>query len=384
LKTICFVINSRANYARIKSTITFAKKSKLLKTVVIVGASGLLPNFGRIDEIMEQDGIEIDYKVYSVVSGDNPENMAKTTGLAIIELSSIFAKVNPNFVVSVADRYETLGTVIAASYMNIPVIHTQGGEISGSIDESVRHACSKLSHIHFPATQKSAENIKQLGEDPKSIFVTGCPSIDLAKQTTNIQIDKVFEKYSGVGFTLNLSDPYLLISQHSVTTNYLDSRQQILQTLDAIKKLEIQSVWLWPNIDSGSDEISKALRQFREKEPDHKIRFYRNFTAEDYIRILKGALCIIGNSSSCIRESAFLGVPSVVIGDRQFGREHGENVMFSDYNSLEIYSKVTQQIEHGKYESSFLFGDGNAGERMVKIIETLEPNLQKYFFRTND
>lgn len=384
MRTICFVINSRANYARIKTTLILAQKSKFLKTFVIVGASGLLSNYGRVDEIMAQDKINIDYKVFSVVSGDNPENMAKTTGLAIIELSSIFAKIKPDFVVSVADRYETLGTVIAASYMNIPVIHTQGGEISGSIDDSVRHACTKLSHIHFPATQKSAQNILQLGENPDYIFTTGCPSLDIAKQTADVPLKKVFEGYSGVGYSLNIDKPYLLISQHSVTTNYLKSRLQILETLKAVREIDIQAIWLWPNIDSGSDEISKALRQFREQNSKNKIRFFRNFSAEDYIRILKNSLCIVGNSSSGIREASYLGIPSVVVGDRQFGREHSENAVFADYDSNQILSQIVSQINHGPYNSSTLFGDGNAGKRMIKIMENIDTNVQKNFIRSKD
>jgi UDP-hydrolysing UDP-N-acetyl-D-glucosamine 2-epimerase len=307
--------------------------------------------------------------------------MAKTTGLAIIELSTIFAKINPDFVVSVADRFETLGTVIAASYMNIPVIHTQGGEISGSIDESVRHACTKLSHIHFPATFSAGKVIEQLGENPENIFVTGCPSIDIAKSTSDIPVSEVLKKYKGVGIGIDSSKPYLLISQHPVTTDYKNSRTQATKTLDAIINLGIQAIWLWPNIDSGSDSISKVLREFRENEQSNQITFYRNFSAEDYIRVLRRAACILGNSSSGIRESAYLGVPSVVIGDRQLGREHADNVKFTNYDSEQIIETTRMQVSHGQYKSSDLFGDGTAGVKMISILESLDPKIQKIFFR---
>ncbi|MEY2827512.1 MAG: hypothetical protein RLZZ183_631 [Actinomycetota bacterium] len=381
MKKICFVVNSRANYARIKTTIQASMANKNFQTFVIVGASGLLFNYGKVENIIEQDGIEIDYKVYSSVSGDNPESMAKTTGLAIIELSTIFSKINPDYVVSVADRFETLGTVIAASYMNIPVIHTQGGEISGSIDESVRHACTKLSHIHFPATFSAGKVIEQLGENPENIFVTGCPSIDIAKSTSEIPIYDVLKKYNGVGIGIDFSKPYLLISQHPVTTDYKNSSSQAIKTIDAVVKLGIQTIWLWPNIDSGSDSISKVLREHREKEKSSKITFYRNFSAEDYIRVLRSAVCILGNSSSGIRESAYLGVPSVVIGDRQLGREHAHNVKFTNYDSEQIIETTRMQILHGKYESSDLFGDGSSGVKMISILESLDPKIQKNFFR---
>jgi UDP-hydrolysing UDP-N-acetyl-D-glucosamine 2-epimerase len=331
---------------------------------------------------MIRDGIEVDFKVYSVVSGDSPELMAKTTGLAIIELSSIFAKIKPDFVVSVADRYETLGTVIAASYMNIPVIHTQGGEVSGSIDESVRHACTKLSHVHFPATEQSAKVIEQLGEDPESIFVTGCPSIDIAKQATDIPISNVLSNYKGVGNELNYDGEYILVSQHSVTTSYLNARDQISHTLNAVQKLDMQTIWLWPNIDSGSDAISKLLREFRERNVKNKITFYRNFSAEDYARILRNSSCIIGNSSSGIRESAYLGTPSVIVGNRQFGREHGKNVIFVKHDSNEIFEAAVKQLKHGKYKSSDLFGTGDSGQKMISIIENCRPRIQKVFYRS--
>lgn len=382
MKTICFVVNSRANYARIKTAILASKSKKDFNTVVVLGASGLLFNYGSIEPIMVRDGIEVDFKVYSVVSGDSPELMAKTTGLAIIELSSIFAKIKPDFVVSVADRYETLGTVIAASYMNIPVIHTQGGEISGSIDESVRHACTKLSHVHFPATKQSAKVIEQLGEDPKSIFVTGCPSIDIAKNTADIPISKVLSNYNGVGNKFSPNSEYILVSQHSVTTSYLNAREQILHTLNAVQKLDMQTIWLWPNIDSGSDAISKLLREFREKNIDNKITFYRNFSAEDYVRVLRNSSCIIGNSSSGIRESAYLGTPSVIVGDRQSGREHSKNVIFVKYDANEIFEATVKQLKNGKYQSSDLFGSGNSGQEMISIIENYTPRIQKVFYRS--
>jgi len=382
LKTICFVVNSRANYARIKTAILASKSKKDFNTVVVLGASGLLFNYGSVESIMIRDGIEVDFKVYSVVSGDSPELMAKTTGLAIIELSSIFAKIKPDFVVSVADRYETLGTVIAASYMNIPVIHTQGGEVSGSIDESVRHACTKLSHVHFPATEQSAKVIEQLGEDPESIFVTGCPSIDIAKQATDIPISNVLSNYKGVGNELNYDGEYILVSQHSVTTSYLNARDQISHTLNAVQKLDMQTIWLWPNIDSGSDAISKLLREFRERNVKNKITFYRNFSAEDYARILRNSSCIIGNSSSGIRESAYLGTPSVIVGNRQFGREHGKNVIFVKHDSNEIFEAAVKQLKHGKYKSSDLFGTGDSGQKMISIIENCRPRIQKVFYRS--
>ena len=162
-RKVCFVVNSRANYARIKTAILACMNHQDLDTVVIVGASGLLYRFGNVSELIESDGISIESKLYTVVEGNDPIAMAKTTGLSLIDLAQEFHRIRPDIVVTVADRYETIATAIAASYMNIPVAHTQGGEITGSIDESVRHAITKLSHIHFPATRNAAEVLMKLG-----------------------------------------------------------------------------------------------------------------------------------------------------------------------------------------------------------------------------
>jgi UDP-hydrolysing UDP-N-acetyl-D-glucosamine 2-epimerase len=308
--------------------------------------------------------------------------MAKTTGLGILDLSQEFLRIKPDVVVTVADRFETLGTAIAASYMNITLAHTQGGEITGSIDESVRHACSKLAHIHFPATSEAKEVLLQMGEDENTIFLVGCPAIDLAKDTPFENVSTILERYSGVGFEINPNEPFLLVSQHPVTTEHLNSRDQINETLIAVEKTGLQAIWLWPNIDSGSDAISKKLREHRETHPDSKIHFYRNFSAEDYVNLMRNTSCIIGNSSSGIRESSFLGVPSVVVGNRQQGRQHGRNVISVGNDSNLILSAIEEQLNHGKYEADYIFGSGDSGKQIVKVLKYIELNVQKKFKRS--
>jgi len=178
-RNICVVVASRANYGRIKSVMHHIQEHPDLELQLVVGASALLYRYGMVIDVMIRDGFEPSAKVYFVLEGENPTTMAKSTGLAIIELSTIFERLKPDIVLTVADRYETIATAIAASYMNIPVAHTQGGEITGSIDESVRHAITKLAHLHFPATDKAAERLIKMGEDPRTVHVTGCPSLDL-------------------------------------------------------------------------------------------------------------------------------------------------------------------------------------------------------------
>jgi len=376
-RKICFVVNSRANYARIKTAILACMNHKNLETFVIVGASGVLYRFGNVSELIEADGIEIESKLYTVVEGNDPIAMAKTTGLSLIDLAQEFHRIKPDVVVTVADRYETIATAIAASYMNIPVAHTQGGEVTGSIDESVRHAITKLSHIHFPATKNAADVLLRLGESAEKIFWVGCPALDLAHQVQREPIESVMNKYHGVGNKLDFSKPFLLVSQHPVTTEFMDARQQIEQTLNAVLASKIQAIWLWPNVDSGSDALSKRIREFREEHDDANLHFYRNFSSEDYVNILREATCIVGNSSSGIREASFLGTPSVNIGSRQNGRDRAPNVIDVGYSASEIETAIQTQSKHGRYQSSEIFGNGFAGVQMAEILASVDLNVDK-------
>jgi len=306
--------------------------------------------------------------------------MAKSTGMAIMELATMFENMKPDIVVTVADRFETMATAVAASYMNIPIAHTQGGEVTGSIDESVRHAVTKLSHIHFAATKKAAKNIIKMGEDPSSVYCTGCPSIDVIADLDLSLPPDIFHRYKGVGPDLDASRPYLVVLQHPVTTEYGDGIIQINETLKAVEKIGKQAAWLWPNVDAGSDDIAKGLRKYREKENPDFIHFYRNFSVEDYARLINNCACIVGNSSSALREGAFLGVPAVNIGTRQARREHGENVIHVNYNSDEIEDAIRRQIKNGRYKKSNLFGEGLAGEKITDILAKVEVNIQKKLF----
>ncbi|OUV43106.1 MAG: UDP-N-acetylglucosamine 2-epimerase (hydrolyzing) [Rhodobacteraceae bacterium TMED111] len=381
-RKICVVVASRANYGRIKSLLHEIDNSTELELEIVLSASVLLRNYGNASDIIKEDGFDISASVYMVVEGGTLETMVKSTGMAIMEFSSVFARMKPDMVLTVADRYETIATAIASSYMNIPLVHTQGGELTGSIDESVRHAITKLAHIHFPATELSKKRLIQMGENEKKIFNYGCPSIDeIANEDLEIS-EKLFEKYSniGTGDKLNFSKPYVIVLQHSVTNEYHDSKFQILQTIEAVKKLKMQTIWLWPNIDAGTDEISKELRILNLQKRDFPLRFFINFPIIDYAKFMKNASCFIGNSSSALREGAFLGVPSVNIGSRQSNRERGRNVMDVDYDSNEIYDAAMHQINHGKYESDHIFGDGTTSKKMVETLKTIDLDVNKTFF----
>lgn len=345
----------------------------------MLAASTLLERYGNVFKEIESDGFYIKAKVYMVLEGVNPVTSVKTTGLGVIELATVFDNLGPDLVVTIADRYETMATALVAAYMNIPLVHIQGGEVTGSIDEKVRHAVTKLADYHFVATKKAAERVIKMGEEPSRVIQTGCPSIDLAAEIIkNPSLDfEPIERYGGVGTRLDSSKEYLVVMQHPVTTEYENARNQVNETLKAIKELGLPTFWFWPNVDTGSDETSKGIRAFREIEKPDNIWFFKNMSSEDFLKVLYNSKCIIGNSSVAIRECAYLGVPAVNIGNRQIGRERGLNVIDVDYNKDDINDAVKYHLKNGRYQSCPLYGDGKAGERIANLLVEIPLVYQK-------
>jgi len=379
-RKVCVVINNRANYARIKSALVAIKKNNKLELQIVLGSSAILNRYGAVSNIIRKDGFKINYIVYTLVEGENLLTMSKSTGLSVIEFSTAFDQLKPDIVLVVADRYETLAAGVAASYMNILLAHTQGGEVTGSIDESVRHATTKLAHIHFPASLNAKKNIIKMGESKKNVYLVGCPSLDLIKRD-KLNIDERFKKkYSnyGVGeLIIDFNKPYIVILQHPVTTEYKQIKKNINQTIHAALKVEQQIVWLWPNVDAGSDVLSKSIRRVREEKKPKNIRWQKNYNPEDYLKLIFNASCLVGNSSSAIREGAFLGIPAVNIGNRQHNREHGKNIVHVDYNSKNILKAINQQVKKKKYSKNKIFGDGKAGEKIAKILSKIKLDIIK-------
>lgn len=379
-RKVCVVVYSRANYGRIKSAMQAIKDHPDLELQLVVGASALLRRFGSVINVIRADGFTEDAVVHAILEGETPLTMAKSTGLAIVELSTHLDSLKPDVVVTVADRYETLSTAVAASYMNIPVAHTQGGEVTGSIDEAVRHAITKLSHVHFPATERAQEYVIRMGEDPAKVFFTGCPAIDLVADLDTTLPADIFQRYGGVGAGLSVDKDYVVVLQHPVTTEFGSGLQQINETLSAVHQLAqegMQIAWLWPNVDAGSDDISKGIRSFREHNETPNMHFFLNFEPEDYARLIANAKCIIGNSSSGLREGAFLGIPCVNVGTRQAGRERAANVTDVGNSAEEILNAARTQIAHGRYERDTLVGDGTAGKQIADILATVPLGVQK-------
>jgi UDP-hydrolysing UDP-N-acetyl-D-glucosamine 2-epimerase len=366
-RSVCVVITARPSYSRIKTALQAIAAHPALELHLVVAASALLDRYGNAVKVIESDGFEIAARVFMVLEGESPTSMAKTTGIGLIELATAFDNLRPDVVVTVA------------SYMNVPVAHVQGGEVSGSIDEKVRHAVTKLSDIHFVASKLAAERVQKMGEHASSIFITGCPSIDLARDILTspaLGFDPV-AKYGGVGAPLDLSQGYLVVMQHPVTTEHHLARKHVTETLHAVHETGMPTLWFWPNVDAGSDGTSNGIRAFRESQEDTSIHFFKNMVPDDFLRLIYNARCLIGNSSVGIRESGFLGVPVVNIGGRQGGRERSHNVVDVGYDRREISAAIRQQTEHGRYASDLIYGDGSAGQRIADLLAEVPLRVEK-------
>jgi UDP-hydrolysing UDP-N-acetyl-D-glucosamine 2-epimerase len=381
MKKVCVFIGNRANYSSIKSVMTAIVAHPKLQLQVVLGAAALLERFGNVAELIKNDGFEPDYVFHNLIEGENTATMAKSTGMGLMDASVIFSNLKPDMLVVVGDRFEMMSVTLAAAYMNIVVVHTMGGEVTGTIDESIRHAITKFSHVHFPANEDSRSRIIKMGEDPNFVFNVGCPRTDLIGQElqndSSVRLARIFNDYGGVGEALDLSKPYLLVSQHSVTTEFGSNRYQIEETLEALNELRMPTIMLWPNPDAGSDDVSKGIRSFRENNNPVWLHMFKNLPIHIYIHLMNTTSCLIGNSSSGLRDGAFIGTPVVNIGTRQNNRLRSENVLQAGYDSREIVNAVRQQIKHGKYASSDIYGDGTAGAQIADILADVSPNIQK-------
>ena len=380
MRKVCVVVGSRANYGSIKSVMRAVQAHPDLKLQIIVAASALLDRFGSVVDVIVRDGFTPDARVNMIVEGETPVTMAKSTGLGLLELPTLFELLNPDVVITVGDRFETMATAVASAYMNIPLAHTMGGEVTGTIDESIRHAITKLAHIHFPANQDSADRILRLGEEPDSIHVVGCPRIDLLAEVLasgGAALDTEWLDREGVGGHIATDEPFLLVSQHPVTTEYGQAERQITETLMALHELQMPAVMLWPNVDAGSEDVSRGMRKFRENYKPEYIRFYKNFPVETYLRLMRSAACLVGNSSASIREGAFVGTPAVNIGSRQDGRERAPNVIDVGHDRKAIADAIRRQVEHGRFPPAHLYGDGQAGPRIAEVLARTTLSVQK-------
>lgn len=378
-RKICVVIGSRANYSSIKSVCRAVKAHPDLQLQVVVGASAVLDRYGAVESLIAEDGFEADARVFMLIEGETPLTMAKSTGVGLMELPTVFDTLRPDVVLTVGDRFETMATALAAAYLNIPLAHTMGGEITGNIDETLRHAITKLAHVHFPACEDAAQRILRLGEEEERVHVVGCPRIDLISEILEgpepEDLRRIFAQ--GVGGDFDLDEPFLLVSQHPVTYEFDEGEAQIHATLEAVYQAGLPAIVLWPNADAGSENVARGIRKYREHHHDLRMHFFKNLPIHHYTWLMRKTACLVGNSSSGIRDGAFIGTPAVNVGNRQIGRERGSNVVDAPNDRDAIVAAIRDRIGNGRFGMEPIYGDGKAGERIAGVLAGQPIEIEK-------
>jgi UDP-hydrolysing UDP-N-acetyl-D-glucosamine 2-epimerase len=375
-RKICVVLVDRANYGRLKPVMRSIAEHPELELQVIAAGTMVLERFDQPVKLVRQDGFAVHGEVYLELEGSTPATMSKSVGFGVMEFASEFQRLKPDLVVLIGDRYEALAAALAAAYMNLCLVHLQGGEVSGSIDESARHCITKLAQFHYPSTRRSAQYVQRMGERPDTILGVGCPSSDIAR-TLDCRLSPEIINAHGSGAIINVAQPYLLVIFHPTTTEYGGERGQMEKLLTALGELKQPTVLLWPNIDAGSDHVSKAIRVFRGRPDTTWLRTLINLSPENYLKVLANTACAIGNSSSFVRDASYFGTPVVLVGNRQEGRETDEHVIRVPPDAARISAVARSQLRHGRYPPSTLYGDGHVSPHIAEALARLSPYIQK-------
>ena len=376
-RRVCVVLVDRANYGRLKPVMRAIDAEEGLELQVLAAGTMVLERFDQPVRVVREHGFRVDGEVYLELEGSIPATMAKSLGFGIVEFAGELHRLKPDLVVLIGDRYEALAAALAAAYMNVTMVHFQGGEVSGSIDESARHAITKLAHYHVPSTARAKDYVIRMGERESTVLGVGCPSSDLAAHL-DISFDPELVNGRGSGATIDFSKPFLLVVYHPTTTEYGGEHDQMWALLSALGEVRVQTLLLWPNIDAGSDHISKAIRRFRVGQDAPWLRTVTNIPPDEYLKILASAACAVGNSSSFVRDAGYFGTPIVLVGNRQNHRECDEHVTRVVPERQAIADAIKAQLAHGRYERSTLYGDGRVCERVVPRLREIELYRQKH------
>lgn len=319
------------------------------------------------------DGFSIQSVIPLFFDGGTPWTMSKSVGFGMMRIVDELERLRPDIVVVNADRFEMMAVTLAAAYCNIPIAHNEAGDISGTIDESVRHAITKFAHLHLTATDASRRRVIQMGENPRFVFTVGSPGID---SLNNFDSGFASDLFPGIDH----KKPYLLVMMHPVTTESDEENTRMAHNIiAALNQLRMPTVLVWGNSDANSRAIGPYVARWIETEKPPYLYSVKWMHPDKYIRVLANAACTLGNSSSFIREGSYFGTPAVLVGSRQAGRERGKNVVEVEGGAEEIVRAVGDQLTHGRYPSDSLFGDGTTGKKIAEILASTNPSIQKKF-----
>lgn len=368
---IAVALTARPSYAKLK-TIIEGLIAVGADVTVLACASALLERYGRVVNVVREDFPAIPIiECWSTYEGANLVTSAKETGALLIELAGVLSVLQPACVVVMADRHEVLAVAQAASYLHIPIAHCQSGEKTGSIDDKVRDSITALADLHFPCTEFAAFRVYNL-TGSAYVWNFGCSAIDLAKRAQD-EPPVTADALGGAGAPIDLSQPFGIVLQHPCTDEAEHAHAQMRETLIASEGLS-QRLVFWPGQDAGSEGTSKAIREYQERYGT--LHTVRNLPPSRFLRLLTQCAVLVGNSSAGIRESAYLGVPVVDIGSRQRGRERAKNVTWAPHDAEQIRAAIDKQVAHGRYPSSTLYGNGNAGQQIAETLVQVAREVQ--------
>ncbi|MHC1682467.1 MAG: UDP-N-acetylglucosamine 2-epimerase [Clostridiaceae bacterium] len=377
MKKICVITGTRAEYGVLKHTLLEIKKSKTLELKLIVTGTHLSKDFGYTINEIKEDGFYIDESIPILMNERSKDGIAKEMGLFMIQLSQVFQKLEPDMLIILGDRYEMLAAASTAMVMNIPIAHISGGEITeGSIDDPIRHSITKMSHIHFPGADIYGKNIINMGEEPWRVFNIGDPGIENIKKTNFLTKEEIKKELD-----VEVDENTLLVTYHPVTLEIDMLHYQIDNLLNAIIKLNKNTIITYPNADNGGEYIINRLEELKDKY--NNIHVFKNLGSRKYLSIMKLCGTVVGNSSSALIEAPFLKIPVVNIGERQKGRLMAENIICCSNQCDEIVKAINKSLSSEFKEkvknTKSLYGEGDTSREIVKILEdiTIDDKLLK-------
>lgn len=370
-------LTTRGNYAKMKSAFRAAARGGVVEMLVAPGGGIVRERFGDFRERLVADGFTIAGELdFLVEDGATPDAQARSSAKAIEAFTRLRADLKPDSVLLIADRYETLAFAAAATCLALPIVHLEGGEVSGSIDERIRHAVTKLAHYHLPANDDAKERILRMGEPADRVRVVGSPSLDLIADLDLTDRRLIAAGGAGEGDRIDFHAPYVVVSQHPVVGEHAAAAAQIAETLAAVDALGLPAAILLPNMDAGGVAIVAEIARWRGR-ARVPARVWPSMPMESYAALLTNASCLVGNTSSGLRESAFLGVPVVNIGSRQTGRARGANVADVPPTRDAVLAAARRQASRGRYPRDTLYGDGRAGEKIAEALRVMPLHLDK-------
>jgi GDP/UDP-N,N'-diacetylbacillosamine 2-epimerase (hydrolysing) len=328
-----------------------------------------------VDEI-RQDGFFVADEIENLINSDQDSARVKGLGIQLQGLVQTASRINPDWLLVLGDREESITTALVGAYMNIPVAHVGGGDrVIGNVDDQVRHAVTKLAHMHFATNQESADRIIRLGEQPFRVHNVGNPGLDRLLSVPKLSTEELSQR---LGFKITDDEPLLVVIQHVISTEIDDAYRQMRQTLEAVADLGLKTVLSYPNTDAGGQQVIRAIREF-ESMPN--LYTAKNIPRLEFVNLFRRASCLLGNSSAGILEAPLLKLPVVNVGNRQKGRLHAENVMFVPHDKKAIINAVRSAVFDPEYRAvvakcSNPYGDGQSAKKIVEILAMTEINEQ--------